>query len=510
MGKEVHIKENLYTGDPVLSESLMKAVTISRSRGETASPYPTGQYGSNPSNPSQNQPAQPTNGAGKIPSNSNGQDVNYTAANISQRYDAVKDDPIAQAKLDYEIATAIWKGQINVSGEDRIRLLGENYQRIQANWINPIARGEISAFAAPGTPDYENIINRVNSGEVSMPDPSNLNGKTEINRDYNGDGKVDKADVHEFLQEYTNNIGNDQGLDPSKYDINGDGKVAMDDISQMLSDINSNPNTTQQDGKTELSRDVDGDGKFTHKDVAKLTQEIVNTPSGEEPDVSKYDFNGDGHVNVSDAVQLLDEWTEKAKAFVFNEKTTTDPSTLHFRQYESSAKYTESSVNTPEINTLERNIQQAAAVWLDNKDAVSSEDVEKRDMAEQILNKLVLDRQTALTTYKEENQDGIMVSEEFFAPDGLRGLLEMRLGQADKNSQEYTEILDQYESVVKNERNKMLIGALTTGGTTAYKELSAQFEKEDQARLTKDEKTSVREIIEVVSSTPESDEPSIV
>lgn len=83
----------------------------------------------------------------------------YSAENIKKRYELAGDDPKEIAKIDYEIAQAIWKDGAIGNGDKRREVLGEHYDRIQITVMEPIAAGKMSAWLEPGTAEYDNNIN---------------------------------------------------------------------------------------------------------------------------------------------------------------------------------------------------------------------------------------------------------------------------------------------------------------------------------------------------------------
>lgn len=85
----------------------------------------------------------------------------YSAENIAKRYELANGDPKEIAKLDYDVARAVWMGDIKANGDARKELLGENYDRIQSNAIEHIANGEMSAFLQEGTAEYDAVIDQI-------------------------------------------------------------------------------------------------------------------------------------------------------------------------------------------------------------------------------------------------------------------------------------------------------------------------------------------------------------
>ena len=93
---------------------------------------------------------------GQVPlaSSSDGQ---WTSEKIAALYAEAGDDRTKIAQLDYQMATEAWKGHLS-SGDDRKALLGDQYERVQLCAINNIANGSMTAFAQPGTDDYNKLI----------------------------------------------------------------------------------------------------------------------------------------------------------------------------------------------------------------------------------------------------------------------------------------------------------------------------------------------------------------
>lgn len=85
----------------------------------------------------------------------------YSAENIKKRYELAGDDPKEIAKIDYEIAQAIWKDGAIGNGDERKKVLGEHYDRIQITVVEPMASGKMSAWLEPGTAEYDNNINSI-------------------------------------------------------------------------------------------------------------------------------------------------------------------------------------------------------------------------------------------------------------------------------------------------------------------------------------------------------------
>lgn len=93
----------------------------------------------------------------QVPLAASAPESKWTAEKIEALYAEAGDDRTKIAQLDYQMATEVWKGNIG-TGDDRKTLLGDQYERIQLCAINNVANGTMSAWAQPGTDEYNKLI----------------------------------------------------------------------------------------------------------------------------------------------------------------------------------------------------------------------------------------------------------------------------------------------------------------------------------------------------------------
>lgn len=93
----------------------------------------------------------------QVPLGASAPESKWTAEKIEALYAEAGDDRTKIAQLDYQMATEVWKGNIG-TGDDRKALLGDRYERIQLCAINNVANGTMTAWAQPGTDEYNKLI----------------------------------------------------------------------------------------------------------------------------------------------------------------------------------------------------------------------------------------------------------------------------------------------------------------------------------------------------------------
>lgn len=93
----------------------------------------------------------------QVPLGASAPESKWTAEKIEALYAEAGDDRTKIAQLDYQMATEVWKGNIG-TGDDRKALLGDQYERIQLCAINNVANGTMTAWAQPGTDEYNKLI----------------------------------------------------------------------------------------------------------------------------------------------------------------------------------------------------------------------------------------------------------------------------------------------------------------------------------------------------------------
>lgn len=93
----------------------------------------------------------------QVPLGASAPESKWTAEKIEALYAEAGDDRTKIAQLDYQMATEVWKGNIG-TGDDRKALFGDQYERIQLCAINNVANGSMTAWAQPGTDEYNKLI----------------------------------------------------------------------------------------------------------------------------------------------------------------------------------------------------------------------------------------------------------------------------------------------------------------------------------------------------------------
>lgn len=93
----------------------------------------------------------------QVPLGASAPESKWTAEKIEALYAEAGDDRTKIAQLDYQMATEVWKGNIG-TGDDRKALFGDQYERIQLCAINNVANGTMTAWAQPGTDEYNKLI----------------------------------------------------------------------------------------------------------------------------------------------------------------------------------------------------------------------------------------------------------------------------------------------------------------------------------------------------------------
>ena len=137
-----------------------------------------------------------------------------------------------------------------------------------------------------------------------------LRSKTQIRGDVNGDMTIDTGDATEILR---NVVGLSNTCTPYLCDINSDGKVDIADAQMLLGMVEGTVSTktlpfesaaimhVQKPAKPVMG-DVDYNGRIDEADAKLILGGSVGLNNC---DISVCDINGDGKVDVSDALKLL-------------------------------------------------------------------------------------------------------------------------------------------------------------------------------------------------------------
>lgn len=159
-----------------------------------------------------------------------------------------------------------------------------------------IAPGNTMPNAAAVAPFAKQAASQAAPTKSSSPPPPPTNPGTL--GDVDGDGQMTSEDAR-MLMSYLFQ-GGPTPINMSNADVNGDGSINLADATQISNLVNAQPSVT-----TPIAGDVDGDGTVSKEDAKALLQQLFNGGGKSAQDIAGADVNGDGAVNISDVIGIL-------------------------------------------------------------------------------------------------------------------------------------------------------------------------------------------------------------
>lgn len=159
----------------------------------------------------------------------------------------------------------------------------------------PQAAARPETFALPAKAGSGSAAINVAAGpNIGTPSPTTTPAPGVLG-DIDGDGQMNSADAHALLSYLFQ--GGAAPVDMSRADVNGDGSVNLSDVTQLF-DLAHAAATPPPAG------DMDGDGQITAQDGKLLLNALFGDETSRDS-IANADFNGDGSVNISDAIGML-------------------------------------------------------------------------------------------------------------------------------------------------------------------------------------------------------------
>ena len=175
---------------------------------------------------------------------------------------------------------------------------------------------KISTFSNPlaglslGGTSYSNYMPSLGATNASSSNPSRdeildwlkelIDGKTKIEGDANGDGKVDLNDLKVMVDRmFDDNVD----IKMKNVDFDGDGKISLDDLEKVIDIIVSQDKPTPPP-KQILKGDVNGDGKVTQEDAKLINRYYAG--DNVEINMDNADMNDDGKISLLDVSKVED------------------------------------------------------------------------------------------------------------------------------------------------------------------------------------------------------------
>ncbi|MGE3166200.1 MAG: dockerin type I domain-containing protein [Planctomycetota bacterium] len=159
-----------------------------------------------------------------------------------------------------------------------------------------------SDFASPAKATSGPLVANANTTRASSALAASLPPTTPVATppagvlgDIDGDGQMTAGDAKALLAYLFH--GGAAPVDMSRADVNGDGSVNVSDATHIFELANAAPAVPP-------AGDMDGDGQVTAGDGKMLLHALFGDPSASHS-LANADFNGDGSVNISDAIGML-------------------------------------------------------------------------------------------------------------------------------------------------------------------------------------------------------------